>query len=143
MTDDELREFWRNNGGVFYDRTVNPLFGVEHGVMSDSLLLPLLRRLQATPQTVTCAFCGQAYPPGTPTSGTEAMAAHVRLCQSHPMRKVEAQVARLRRALEAFLDTDLDDRNELISMRDTMKRIPFRSDDIESCIKALEILLEE
>ena len=43
--------------------------------------------------TLTCAFCGEAFPPGTPASQHEALTSHVGKCEKHPMRKAEARVA--------------------------------------------------
>ena len=43
--------------------------------------------------TLTCAFCGQEYPPGTPPTQHGALAAHVRVCSEHPMREVERALA--------------------------------------------------
>ena len=44
---------------------------------------------------VTCAFCGESYGPGTPTSGALALEDHIRACPKHPMRLVEAIVQKL------------------------------------------------
>ena len=41
LTDDELRAYWRSAGGTFYGPRV------EHGDMTEALLLPLLRQLRA------------------------------------------------------------------------------------------------
>jgi hypothetical protein len=35
--------------------------------------------------TVTCVFCGQQYPPGTPNSQHSALYAHIQNCQHHPL----------------------------------------------------------
>lgn len=56
---------------------------------------------QAT-QSLTCAYCGHEYPPGTPPSQAEALSAHIRVCAKHPMREVEAERDRLRAALRPF-----------------------------------------
>lgn len=55
-----------------------------------------VRRLVHDTQVITCAFCGESYPPGTPVHGHDALTAHVKVCAKHPMREVEAEVARLR-----------------------------------------------
>lgn len=47
-------------------------------------------------QILHCAFCNQAYPPGTPDSQYELLSAHIRVCSKHPMRKVEAERDALR-----------------------------------------------
>ena len=36
-----------------------------------------------------CAYCGQAYPRGTPKFNNPALTAHIRVCPAHPMRKLE------------------------------------------------------
>jgi hypothetical protein len=38
-------------------------------------------------RTLTCAFCGLAYPEGTPTHKHEALTAHIRACPEHPIGK--------------------------------------------------------
>lgn len=53
---------------------------------------------------VTCAFCGQSYGPGTPTSGALVLGDHVRVCPQHPMRRVEALVVKLLTAVTELLD---------------------------------------
>lgn len=50
-----------------------------------------VRRMHNDRQTLTCAFCGQAYPPGTAASSDDALRDHIAVCQKHPMRKVEAE----------------------------------------------------
>lgn len=36
-------------------------------------------------RTLTCVFCGHAYPPGTPTHGADVLKQHVVQCPAHPM----------------------------------------------------------
>lgn len=48
-----------------------------------------VRRMTSTQRVLTCAFCGEAYPPGTPESNNEALTAHVHVCAKHPMREAE------------------------------------------------------
>jgi hypothetical protein len=38
-------------------------------------------------RTLTCVYCGQAYPPGTPTYGAPVLTAHVVKCPKHPMKE--------------------------------------------------------
>jgi hypothetical protein len=40
-------------------------------------------------QIVTCAFCEQEYPQGTPRHGDGALAAHIKTCPEHPLRQAE------------------------------------------------------
>ena len=62
-----------------------------------------VRRLTAESRELTCAFCGVAYPPGTPASNHEALTAHVRICDRHPLRAdladAHKQVATLKACL--------------------------------------------
>lgn len=58
-----------------------------------------VRRLTAAERLLTCAFCGEAYPPGTPTDNHEALTAHVRVCAKHPMREVERERDEMRKLL--------------------------------------------
>lgn len=63
-----------------------------------------VRRLTATEHVLICAFCGEAYPPGTPESNHEALASHIRVCAKHPMREVEEDLRIARQALAALPD---------------------------------------
>lgn len=52
----------------------------------------------APPQTIlTCVYCGQEYPAGTPAAGSDVavLTAHIATCGRHPMRALEAEVAKL------------------------------------------------
>ncbi len=53
-----------------------------------------VRRLTAAERTLTCVYCGHAYPPGTPAHGSDVLTAHIEMCEKHP-------AAGLRRHLEA------------------------------------------
>ena len=56
-------------------------------------------RLQKTSQTLTCVYCGQEYPPGSPTHGAAVLTEHIRVCVKHPMRAVERERDNLRATL--------------------------------------------
>lgn len=47
-----------------------------------------VENLQKTERTLTCVYCGQEYPPGTPTSGVSVLTEHIRQCSKHPMSKI-------------------------------------------------------
>lgn len=58
-------------------------------------------------RVLTCAFCGEAYPPGTPDSNHVSLTAHVMVCAKHPMRAVEVELGRARLERdEAIVDRD-------------------------------------
>src|SRR5690606_34050034 len=60
------------------------------------------RKYNAMLIDVTCAFCGTSYPANTPRTGHSTLEAHVRVCEAHPMRAVEAERDVLRQALIAI-----------------------------------------
>lgn len=71
---------------------------------TDQLLSALCAQLTGGPDKVLrCAFCGEPYPDGTPTHKHESLAAHIRICQSHPVgienRSLRAENEALRSAL--------------------------------------------
>ena len=49
---------------------------------------------------VTCVYCGQAYPEGTPTHGAEILTKHIKVCQKHPMRTLEQDNEKLCKEVE-------------------------------------------
>lgn len=44
-------------------------------------------------RVLRCAFCDAEYPPDTPPTQHDALAAHIKVCPKHPMRDLEAIVA--------------------------------------------------
>jgi DNA repair exonuclease SbcCD ATPase subunit len=76
----------------------------------------LYNELLADQPVLTCAFCGQAYPPDTPATQHQALADHIAVCAKHPMRELEARLARLREAAKAvqkIADRNTDEFNAL------------------------------
>jgi hypothetical protein len=51
-----------------------------------------VRRMHAESQTLTCVFCGEAYPPGTPASGSDRLVEHIKTCAKHPLHAAEASL---------------------------------------------------
>jgi uncharacterized protein (UPF0335 family) len=68
--------------------------------------------IQNEKRLLTCVFCGNAYPPGTPPSNHEALKAHVAVCLKHPAaefrKRAEAAEKRERAYREALLDLGRD-----------------------------------
>ena len=64
------------------------------------------------PQVVTCVYCGQAYPPGTPTSQHELLTAHIKICEKHPMRVAEQRI-RILEAQNMLLQHEVADLKEI------------------------------
>lgn len=52
-----------------------------------------------------CAFCGEAYPPGTPPSQHEALTAHVYDCRAHPLGQIVRDLAMGLRKMKAYPTT--------------------------------------
>ena len=50
-----------------------------------------VRRITAEQRTLTCVYCGHAYPPGTPAHGSPVLTAHIAACEKHPLRIVTAE----------------------------------------------------
>lgn len=59
-----------------------------------------VERMHKETQVLTCVYCGTAYPPGTPASGSDVLTAHIKVCEKHPMREVEMQLAAALREIE-------------------------------------------
>ncbi len=51
--------------------------------------------------TLTCVYCGTAYPPGSPTHGAAVLTEHIKVCEKHPLREAEAKLKELH---ESFLE---------------------------------------
>ena len=43
--------------------------------------------MEKTPNTLTCVYCGMAYPEGTPPHGARILTEHIKVCEKHPMRQ--------------------------------------------------------
>lgn len=54
-----------------------------------------VRRITAQERLLTCVYCGHAYPPGSPEHGAEVLTEHIKTCEKHPMRALEAELALL------------------------------------------------
>jgi hypothetical protein len=52
-----------------------------------------VRKLTSKECTLTCVYCGHAYPPGTPEHGSPVLTAHIEQCERHPMARLRAQLA--------------------------------------------------
>lgn len=54
-----------------------------------------VRKLTSETRTLTCVYCGQAYPPGTPEHGDSRLTEHIGVCEKHPLRAAEARIAEI------------------------------------------------
>ncbi|HKY40742.1 MAG TPA: hypothetical protein VJN18_32630 [Polyangiaceae bacterium] len=60
-----------------------------------------VRKLTSKERTLTCVYCGHAYPPGTPDHGADVLKAHVEVCEKHPMAALRSRAEAAERALES------------------------------------------
>lgn len=89
---------------------------------------------------VTCVYCGYEYPQGTPNHGSKVLTDHIKICEHHPMRKAEADIALLRSALVGLIGAETE--AELKQMEATMRLIPAPEADKAVSINAIHALLE-
>ena len=88
---------------------------------------------------LTCVYCGHEYPQDTPAAGSQVLTDHIRVCEKHPMRKAEADIAMLRAALVGLIGVDGED--ELRQMETTMRLLPAPDADKAVSINAIHALL--
>lgn len=81
-------------------REAFPFYGLE--ASQQGLAQSIADHHQRATQTLTCVYCGHAYPPGTPSHGSNVLTAHIKVCPSHPMRALEEENTRLEAELKRF-----------------------------------------
>lgn len=89
---------------------------------------------------VTCVFCGAPYPSGTPTHGAQILTEHIRVCEKHPMRKLESDNAKLRSALVGLVGADT--KEELEGMEGAIRLLPMPERDRAQTLNAIHALLD-
>ena len=92
------------------------------------------------PNTLTCVYCGMAYPEGTPPHSAQVLTDHIKICEKHPMRQAEDKISKLRDALSALIGVSTKD--ELKEMEVTMRTIVAPDADKAVSINAIHVLLE-
>lgn len=63
------------------------------------------------PNILTCVYCGQAYPEGTPAHGpaNKVLTDHIKVCPKHPLKKALDDIKLLRGALVGVVGVDSKD----------------------------------
>ncbi|KKN52405.1 hypothetical protein LCGC14_0612590 [marine sediment metagenome] len=90
--------------------------------------------------TLTCAYCGMAYPEGTPPHGAKILTDHIKVCGKHPMRKAEATISKLRTALVGLVGASTE---EKLTMMEIHSRSSLAPDaDKVAVINAIHVLIE-
>lgn len=90
-------------------------------------------------RVLTCVYCGHEYPQGTPAAGSDVLTAHIKVCEKHPMRKAEADIAILRRALVGLVG--VDGKTELEQLEVGLRILPIPDADRASTINAVHALI--
>lgn len=93
---------------------------------------------ESTDRILTCVYCGQEYPQGTPTSGHQVLTDHIKVCEKHPMRKLQENHDMLRRALAGIVGADSAE--ELDSMEAAIRSLPVPELDRVVSINAINAL---
>ena len=88
--------------------------------------------------TLTCVYCGHEYPEGTPPSGAKVLTEHIKVCEKHPMRQVELEKAKLRKALVGLVGADT--KEELEGMEIAIRSMPVPDEDRMNTINAIHAL---
>jgi len=83
--------------------------------------------------TLTCVYCGMAYPEGTPPHGAQILTDHIKVCEKHPMRKLRSALVGL---VGASTKTELED------MEFILRSVPAPDKDKAVMINAIQALLE-
>jgi len=90
--------------------------------------------------TLTCVYCGMAYPEGTPPHGSQILTDHIKICEKHPMRKAEETIVKLRTALVGLVGASGKD--ELEKMEILIRTAPIADADKVGMLNAIHVLIE-
>ena len=90
-------------------------------------------------RVLTCVYCGHQYPQDTPSSGSEVLTEHIKICEKHPMRKAESDIRLLRSALVGLVGADTAE--ELNKMELAMRMLHAPEADKAVTINAIHALL--
>lgn len=88
---------------------------------------------------LTCVYCGHEYPQDTPAHGSQVLTEHIKVCEAHPLRKAEADIAVLRSALVGLIGVDTE--QELRQMEGLIRSHPVPDADKAASINAIHALL--
>lgn len=89
-------------------------------------------------RVLTCVYCGHEYPQDTPAWGNQVLTDHIKACEKHPMRKLEADNAKLRKALVGLVGADT--KAELEGMEAAIRVLPVPDEDRMNTINAIHAL---
>lgn len=92
------------------------------------------------PKTLTCVYCGMAYPEGTPPHGAQILTDHIKVCEKHPMRQAEITIKKLRSALSNLIGASTIE--ELKAIELILRTTPAPEADKIAAINAIHVLME-
>jgi hypothetical protein len=84
-------------------------------------------------RTLTCVYCGDAYPEGTPPSGSSVLTDHIKRCEKHPMKKLKDALVGL---------VGAEKKSELEAMEFVIRAAPIPDLDKVATINAIHALIE-
>ena len=90
--------------------------------------------------TLTCVYCGMAYPEGTPPHGSQILTDHIKVCEKHPLRAAEATIQKLRSALVALVGAG--DKETLEQMDAAIRLADAPQRDKTVLLDAVHVLLD-
>ena len=88
---------------------------------------------------LTCVYCGHEYPQDTPSSSSEVLTAHIKVCEQHPMRKACMDIELLRSALVGLIGASTE--RELREMEAAVQVIPDPDGNATVALNAIHALL--
>ena len=89
-------------------------------------------------RVLTCVYCGMEYPQDTPSWGNQVLTDHIKICEKHPMRKLEANYSLVRKALVGLVGADT--KEELDGMELAMRGLHAPDKDRMLFINAIDAL---
>jgi len=89
---------------------------------------------------LTCVYCGHEYPQDTPAAGAQILTDHIKVCEKHPLRKAEATIAKLRRALIGLVGAE--SKEELEGIELVLRTATINERDKASTLNAVHALLD-
>ena len=89
-------------------------------------------------RVLTCVYCGHEYPQATPTWGNQVLTDHIKVCEKHPMRKLEVDNSKLRKALVGLIGTEKPE--ELKAIESVLRVTPGIERDKIAALNAIHAL---
>ena len=88
---------------------------------------------------ITCVYCGQVYPGGTPTHSANILTEHIKVCKRHPLRFARETIKKLREVLIELVDVSKVE--ELVQMKAALSKTVSK-EELPVLLKAVQVLLD-